>query len=142
MYGRIEMMSALCPAWAHTYQTMCLGFSPEQLGPENFRLPKPKKKFSILPGCRTTTRIIEIDFSGWKVFTDGSCKRQVNDTDLAGRGIAAVSPDNLVRILCGPVVCDPRQPEFLGATSCSNNTADLTGLAEALRWIGFFHSPM
>ena len=28
MYGRIKMMTALCPAWAHTYQTMCLGFLP------------------------------------------------------------------------------------------------------------------
>ena len=27
-YGRIKMMTALCPAWAHTFQTMCLGFSP------------------------------------------------------------------------------------------------------------------
>ena len=26
VYGRIKMMTVLCPAWAHTYQTMCLGF--------------------------------------------------------------------------------------------------------------------
>ena len=26
MYGRITMMTALCPAWAHTYQTLCLGY--------------------------------------------------------------------------------------------------------------------
>ena len=38
MYGRIKMMTALCPAWAHTYQTMCLGFNPEQLKPEAFWL--------------------------------------------------------------------------------------------------------
>ena len=31
------MMTALCPAWAHTYQTMCLGFNPEKLKPEAFR---------------------------------------------------------------------------------------------------------
>ena len=40
MYGRVKMMTALCPAWAHTYQTMCLEFHPEQLRPEAFRLPK------------------------------------------------------------------------------------------------------
>ena len=28
---------------------------------------------------------------------------------------------------------------FLGATSCSNNNAELTGFAEARRWICFFH---
>ena len=39
MCGRIKMMTALCPAWAHTYQTMCFGFHPEQLRPEAFRLP-------------------------------------------------------------------------------------------------------
>ena len=43
MYGRIKMMAALCPAWAHTYQTMCTGFHPEQLRPEAFRLLKLKK---------------------------------------------------------------------------------------------------
>ena len=29
---------------------------------------------------------------------------------------------------------------YLGATSCCNNTADLTGFAEAFRWIIFVHS--
>ena len=45
---------------------------------------------------------------------------------------------NFVRLSCGPVVCGVRHPAFLGATSCSDNTAELTGLAEVLRWIGFF----
>ena len=52
-------------------------------------------------------------------------------------GIAAVSPDNSVRILCGLVTCDLHHPAFLGTTSRSNNTAELTGLAEAVRWIEF-----
>ena len=37
---RSKMMTALCPAWAHTYQTMCLGFHPDELRTEAFRLPK------------------------------------------------------------------------------------------------------
>ena len=44
-YGRIKRMTPLCPARAHTYETMCLGFHPEQLRPEAFWLSKPKKKF-------------------------------------------------------------------------------------------------
>ena len=40
----------------------------------------------------------------------------------------ATSVDN------APTVCDPRLPAFLGATSCSNNTAELSGFAEAMRW--------
>ena len=35
-------------------------------------------------------------------------------------------------------MCDPRRLAFLGATSCSNKTAELTGFAEALRWINLF----
>ena len=33
-----KMMTAWCPVWAHTYQTMCLEFRREQLRPEAFRL--------------------------------------------------------------------------------------------------------
>ena len=51
---------------------------------------------------------------------------------MADWGVAAVSPDNFVRVLCGLVACDPPLPAFLGATSCSNYTTELTGLAEAL----------
>ena len=40
-----------------------------------------------------------------------TCVMMTNDlgtipAELAGWGIAAVSPDNFVRILCGPVTCD------------------------------------
>ena len=52
--------------------------------------------------------------------------------------MAIVSPENLVRIICGPVVCDPRILAFLGATSCSNNTAELSGFAEAMLWANSF----
>ena len=62
----------------------------------------------------------------------------MDGSDLAGWGIAAVSPDNFVQILCGPVLCGPRHLAFLGATSCSVNKAELTCLAEARRWICFF----
>ena len=37
------MMSALCTVWAHTCHAMCLGYNPEQLRLEAFRLPKPPK---------------------------------------------------------------------------------------------------
>ena len=40
-HGRIKMMTALCPAWSHTFQTMCLGFQSHQVMPQAFRLPKP-----------------------------------------------------------------------------------------------------
>ena len=99
--------------------------------------PKPKKKFPMPPNCRTITRLTGNDSPDWRLFTDGGFERQVDGSDLAGWGIAAVSPDNFVRILCGPVTCDPRHQAFLGATSCSNNTAELTGFAEVPRWTNF-----
>ena len=59
-----------------------------------------------------------------RLITDEGFKRQADGSELAGWGIAAVSPDHVFRLLCGPVTCDPRHPAFLGATSCSNNTAE------------------
>ena len=78
MYGRIKMMTALCPTWAHTYQTMCLGFHLEHLRPEAFGLPKRKKKFTMLPTCRTTTRMTGIESPGWRLFPYGCIKRQID----------------------------------------------------------------
>ena len=37
---------------------------------------------------------------------------------------------NFVRILSGLVMCDPRHRAFSGATSCCNNTAELTFLQQ------------
>ena len=44
--------------------------SRSQLRPTAFRLPKPKKLFSILPTCRTTTRNAGVESLGWRLSTD------------------------------------------------------------------------
>ena len=124
-------MTALCPAWADTCQTMCLGCSLEQLRPDAFRLPKPKNGFPMLPTCRITARVTGTESPRLETLHGGFFKRQVDGTDSARLTI-------LTRILCGPIVCNPRSPASFGAKSCSNNTAELTGFAEALRWIMFF----
>ena len=64
----------------------------------------------------------------------GGFKRQVDGSDSGGWGIAAVSPDDFVRLLS----VDVRHPAFQVPHLWSNNTAELTGLAEVLRWIRFF----
>ena len=136
MYGRIKMMTALCPAWAHTYQTMCLVFHPEQLRPEAFRLPKQKKRHATYwPDDHQTDwcRVSRLEtLHGWWL------KTFIYDTEMAGWGVAVVSPEKLVRIICGPVVCDARLPAFLGALSCSHNAAVFAGFAEAVRWANYF----
>ena len=131
------MMTALCLAWARTHQTMCLEFHREQLGPGAFELAKPNK-FTVLPPCRITTRLAGVESPGWKLVTDGRFRRTIDGNDMAGWSAAIVSPENLVRIICGPVVCDLRILAFLGATSCRNSTAELSGFAEALRWANSF----
>ena len=73
-------MTGLCLAWAHTYQTMWLGFLPEQLRPEAFRLPKPKSFFfSMLPQSRHEFRDngkFRSSFLSGQSSEDGSCAPQ------------------------------------------------------------------
>ena len=104
MYGRIQMMTAPFPAWAHTFQTMCLEFNPEQVRQEAFQVTQIQGKVSYVAQLPNSYQMTGIASPGWKVFTDGGCKRQMDGTVLAGWRIAAVSPDDFVRILCGPVV--------------------------------------
>ena len=93
VYGRIKMRTALCLAWARTYQTMCLEFHLEQLRPAAFELAKPKK-FTVLPPCRITTRPAGIESLGWKLVTDGGFRRNIDVNDMAGWSAAIVSPEN------------------------------------------------
>ena len=86
------------------------------------------------PSCRTTTRMIGKKSPSWRLFADGGFKRQADGCELVAWELPPFPHDNFVRILCGPVMCDPRHPAFLGASSCSNSTAELTGFAEALKW--------
>ena len=92
----------------------------------------------MLPTSRITARLTGTECPVWRLFADGGFKRQVDGTEMSSWGVAVVSPENFVRVICGPVVCDPRVSAFLGATSYSNKTAELTDLAEALRWAVFF----
>ena len=88
------------------------------------------------PTCRITTRLTGIESPGWRLVIDGI--RDIDGTELAGWGVAIVSPENVVKVICGPVVRDLQLPELLGATSCSNNTTELTGFAEGVRWADSF----
>ena len=48
MYGKKKKMAALCPACAHTYQTMCLGFSPETRSEREAQTPQKCLWYSIV----------------------------------------------------------------------------------------------
>ena len=79
------------------------------------------------------------------IYVDGSCEdnRNVNASTPAGWGFCVVVGDSgtgrgqgdLVAEKCGRVVTEPEEDGFLGAEVGSNNTAELSAIAHALRWI-------
>ncbi|KAJ8598626.1 hypothetical protein CTAYLR_003052 [Chrysophaeum taylorii] len=79
-------------------------------------------------------------FEGYEIFTDGGCigNRNVKDnpTQPAGWGVVVTRGEETVDELFGPVELDPRSEYFLGAEVRSNNTGELSGIAEALLWLG------
>ncbi|GBG28118.1 Ribonuclease H [Hondaea fermentalgiana] len=76
------------------------------------------------------------------MYTDGSCignKNVRSSAAPAGWGVVALKwrNDDTPQTLhedCGPVVLDRRSDGYLGAEHGSNNTAELTGIAEALKY--------
>lgn len=56
--------------------------------------------------------------------------------DISGWGFTiARASDRSIADVCGPVILELSHPNFLGATKHSNNTAELSGLALAMRWV-------
>ncbi len=81
----------------------------------------------------------------WTIYVDGSClgNQNVDATTPASWGMVVVVGDSglgkgsgeLHAELSGPVVTDAEAAEFIGAEVGSNNTAELSGFAAALRWL-------
>ena len=74
----------------------------------------------------------------WKIYTDGSFDPHHPAT--AGWGFAVYDSEdthdqNSLFDIFGPVILDPQDQRFLGAQQSSNNTGELTAIAEALTWL-------
>jgi len=79
------------------------------------------------------------------IYVDGSCRenRNVTSETRAGWGICVVENGgasgngrgDLLTEFSGDVVTDPEKEGFLGAEVGSNNTAELSAIAHALRWL-------
>lgn len=79
------------------------------------------------------------------IYVDGSCgeNRNVTSDTKAGWGFCVISEDTgsgngkgiLLTESFGHVVTDPEDGGFLGAEVGSNNTAELSAIAHALRWV-------
>lgn len=79
------------------------------------------------------------------IYVDGSCEenRNVTESTPAGWGFCVVDGDSgigrgggdVIAERSGPVVTNPSENDYLGAEVGSNNTAELTAIAHAARWI-------
>ena len=79
------------------------------------------------------------------IYVDGSCEenRNVTSQTPAGWGFCVISGDSgigrgggdVVLEKSGPVVTDGSADGFLGAEVGSNNTAELSAIAHAMRWL-------
>ena len=70
MFGRTQMMTALCPAWANSNEAMCLRFNPHQLKRLAFQLPKPRKNSPLW---------IHLDLVEWHNHEDSACCIQLKE---------------------------------------------------------------
>lgn len=81
----------------------------------------------------------------YTLYVDGSCQdnRNVTSETPAGWGLVVVAGDNgstrgggeIVAEESGCVITDENQEAHLGAEVGSNNTAELSAIAHALRWL-------
>ena len=79
------------------------------------------------------------------IYVDGSCEenRNVTESTPAGWGFCVVDGDSgigrgggdVIAERSGPVVTNPSENDYLGAEVGSNNTAELTAIGHAARWI-------
>ena len=74
----------------------------------------------------------------WKLYTDGSFNPHVPQN--AGWGVAVYRSDDPADTHClcelyAPVCLDKEDQRFLGAEQASNNTGELSAIAEALLWL-------
>ena len=60
----VRFMTAITPAYAHAYQTMCLALHFPGVPHHTFRLPKPKSRYPFLPNDRSITSELGNDYHG------------------------------------------------------------------------------
>ena len=135
MSGRVRFMTAITPAYAHAYQTMCLALHFPGVPHQSFRLSKPKSRYPFLPNDRSLSKELGHDYCGWAIYTDGGT-RVVDGENVAGRGVISRSPRGQIYIMFGRIITTEAHLAFSGARTHSNNTAEMTAMIEALSFLG------
>ena len=75
MTRRIRFMTAITPAYAHAFQAT--GLARHLLGAphQNFRLPKPKARYSYFPNARSLQHSERGNhYRGWAFYSDGGTR--------------------------------------------------------------------
>ena len=83
MSGRVRFMTAITLAYAHAYQTICLGMPFPGVPHYSFRLPWPTSRYPFLPNDRSLSKELGHDYRGWAIFSDGGT-RVVDGETVAG----------------------------------------------------------
>ena len=135
MKGRVRLMTATTPAYAHAYQTTCLAQHFPGVPHHTFRLPKSKSRYPYLPNDRSLTSERGNRYRGWAIDTDGGT-RVVDGETLAGWGVSSRSPHGRIDVMFGPVVTTEAHLAFSGARIHSIITAEMTAMIEALSFLG------
>ena len=116
---------------------------------KKFKTQSEAEAFARNPGTSQTTATRKVSTKVRKayapqhgtvaVYTDGGCRGNtnvdVNRDQPAGWGFIAVKDGRVLAERWGPIIIDATQPHYLGAEKASNNTGELSGMAEALLWL-------
>ena len=128
-------MTAITPAYAHAYQTICLAVHTPGVPRHSFRLPKPKSRYPFLPTDRSITKELGHDYHGWAIYTDGGT-RVVDGETFAGWDVISRSLHGRIYVMFGLVITTEAHLAFSVARTHSNNTAGMTAMIEALLFLG------
>ena len=124
MQAHIRLVTALTPACSHALPNVCLGRRAGDILVHNFRLLAPK----------ATCRLVGDEFRGWVIFTDGGTHTRDEETSAGWTAIAR-SPFGVRYVMFGPVITAEAHVAFAGASQHTNNTAELSGITEALHFL-------
>ena len=127
-------MSAVTPAYAHAYQSICLARNIPVVPSQKFRL-LAKARFPHLPNIRTTTRERGNGFQGWAIYTDEGTRLVFGETLAGWRAVArSLSWKDICHVWPG---CHARSTScFRRCQGHSKNTAEMLAIVEALSFLG------
>ena len=135
MEGRIRLMTAVTPTYAHAYSVPLPDWAPVCCSSPQVSLADCKARYPNLPNSRTTTREKKQRLARMGHYTDGGTRVSEGETS-AGWSAVARSPHGRLYIMFGQVVTTEAHLAYARARHHSINTAELSSIIEALSFLG------